>query len=80
MNLNGTKTEHDSLCFQRAFKKAKAHRISLPLQHNQEQPVPTEIHSAAPPFCIHTKLRELHLEECERDPNFSTTVRRISAL
>lgn len=80
MKLNEAKNEHDLLCFQRAFKKAKAHRISLPLQPNQEQPVPTEIHSAAPSFCIHTKLRELHLEECETDPNFSTTVRRMSVL
>lgn len=36
-----------------------------------------EISVAKPPFCIYTKLRELHEEQCANDPNPFSTVSHI---
>ncbi|XP_022920173.1 transcription factor SPT20 homolog isoform X2 [Onthophagus taurus] len=52
----------------RTFKKPKQSRTPLPLQPIQE-PVPIEIQPQKAPFCIYTRLKELHFEETGQFPN-----------
>lgn len=66
----------------RSFKKAKTARTtSLPLQPSQDSVPTSNIPPPKPQFCIHTKLLELHLEECANDPNaLKTGLKRNSHL
>ncbi|KAF5302009.1 hypothetical protein FQR65_LT08674 [Abscondita terminalis] len=55
-----------------SYKKAKISRSSLPAPRPQESEQ-TEALTSKKPFCIHTRLRELHIEECAKDPNQNST-------
>ncbi|XP_031340483.1 transcription factor SPT20 homolog isoform X2 [Photinus pyralis] len=54
------------------FKKAKISRSSLPAPRPQESEQ-TEALTTKKTFCIHTKLKELHIEECTKDYNQSSS-------
>ncbi|KAK4886944.1 hypothetical protein RN001_003215 [Aquatica leii] len=54
------------------YKKAKISRSSLPAPRPQEIEQ-TEVLTTKKTFCIHTKLKELHIEECAKDPNQNST-------
>ncbi|GJQ83948.1 hypothetical protein Trydic_g8686 [Trypoxylus dichotomus] len=57
----------------RIFKKAKTGRSSIPSLQPTQDNVPTDIQTPKPPFCIHTKLKELYLDECAKNPELQST-------